>query len=226
MLDFLLLDIHLYYIKTKYTPHPILEMLFSLLLPLLATFSPTLVRSQTDIECPDGDLQTYLLALSDTLYAHGLTGYEDLVVSLSETDAGYQLLESLYTAPFLTILPPVDSALTLAGITPPYTNLGNETLANLFAHHTLQGDWGYDKLPQGPLKGVANSTLGMSGNDGGSPDSYKGQVLQQGDQGRVSIRMVVGNSTSWSGTVDLSPYPVLSNLRILPVDAVSQSIFA
>jgi hypothetical protein len=60
----------------------------------------------------------------------------------------------------------------------------------------------------------------MSGNDGGSPDTFKGQVLQQGDEGRVSIRMVVGNSTSWSGTVDLSPYPALSNLRILPVDAV------
>jgi hypothetical protein len=195
-------------------------MLFSLFLPFLATLTPTLVRSQTDIECPDGDLQSYLLALIDALYAHGLTGYEDLVVSLSETDAGYQLLESLYTAPFLTILPPVDSALTLAGIQAPYTNLGNYTLANLFAYHTLQGDWGYDKLPQGPLKGVANSTLGMSGNDGGSPDTFKGQVLQQGDEGRVSIRMVVGNSTSWSGTVDLSPYPALSNLRILPVDAV------
>jgi hypothetical protein len=149
-----------------------------------------------------------------------------LVVSLSETYAGYQLLESLYTAPFLTILPPVDSALTLAGIQAPYTNLGNDTLANLFAYHTLQGDWGYDKLPQGPLKGVANSTLGMSGNDGGSPDTFKGQVLQQGDEGRVSIRMVVGNSTSWSGTVDLSPYPELSNLRILPVDAVGHIIFA
>ena len=195
-------------------------MLLSLFVPLLAALSPTPVRCQTDIECPDGDLQTYLLALIDALYAHGLTGFEDLVVSLSETDAGYQLLESLYTAPFLTILPPVDSALSLAGIQAPYTNLGNDTLANLFAYHTLQGDWEYDKLPQGPLKGVANSTLGMSGNDGGSPDSFKGQVMQQGDEGRVSIRMVVGNSTSWSGTVDLSPYPVLDNLRILPVDAV------
>jgi len=200
-------------------------MLFSLFLPFLATLTPTLVRSQADIECPDGDLQTYLLALIDALYAQGLTGFEDLVASLSETDAGYQLLESLYTAPFLTILPPVDSALSLAGIQAPYTNLGNDTLANLFAYHTLQGDWGYDKLPQGPLKGVANSTLGMSGNDGGSPDTFKGQVLQQGDEGRVSIRMVVGNSTSWSGTVDLSPYPVLSNLRILPVDAVGHIIF-
>jgi hypothetical protein len=74
-------------------------MLFSLFLPFLATLAPTLVRSQTDIECPDGDLQSYLLALIDALYAHGLTGYEDLVVSLSETDAGYRLLESLYTAP-------------------------------------------------------------------------------------------------------------------------------
>jgi hypothetical protein len=41
----------------------------------------------------------------------------------------------------------------------------------------------------------------------------------------VSIRMVVGNSTSWSGTVDLSPYPELGNLRILPVDAVGHIIF-
>jgi hypothetical protein len=193
-------------------------MLLSLFIPFLFAITPAL--SQTGLECPDGDLQTYLLALIDALYAHGLTGYEDIVVSLSETDAGYQLLESLYTAPLLTILPPVDSALHLAGIQAPYTNLGNDTLANLFAFHTLQGDWGYDKLPKGPLKGVANSTLGMTGSDGGSSDTFKGQVMQQGDEGRVSIRMVVGNSTSWSGNIDMSPYPVLSNLRILPVDAV------
>jgi len=199
-------------------------MLLSLFIPFLFAITPAL--SQTDLECPDGDLQTYLLALIDALYAHGLTGYEDIVVSLSETDAGYQLLESLYTAPFLTILPPVDSALHLAGIQAPYTDLGNDTLANLFAFHTLQGDWGYDQLPKGPLKGVANSTLGMTGSDGGSSDTFKGQVMQQGDEGRVSIRMVVGNSTSWSGTIDLSPYPVLSNLRILPVDAVSPALLA
>jgi hypothetical protein len=193
-------------------------MLLALFLPLLLAICP--VISQTDIECPDGDLQTYLLALIDALYSHGLTGFEDVLVTLSETDAGYQLLESLYTAPFLTILPPVDSALQLAGIQAPYTNIGNETLVNLLAYHTLQGEWGYDKLPQGPLKGVANTTLGMTGSDGGSTTAFKGQVMQQGDEGRVSIRMVVGNSTSWSGNIDLSLYPVLDNIRILPVDTV------
>lgn len=193
-------------------------MLLSLVLPFLLALCPVL--SQTDLECPDGDLQTYLIALIDALYGQGLTGFEDIIVTLSETDAGYQLLESLYTAPFLTILPPVDSALQLAGIQAPYTNIENDTLVNLFAYHTLQGDWGYDKLPQGPLKGVANSTLGMTGSDGGSTNSFKGQVMQQGDEGRVSVRMAVGNSTSWSGSIDLSAYPVLDNLRILPVDTV------
>jgi hypothetical protein len=193
-------------------------MLLSLVLSFLLALCPVL--SQTDLECPDGDLQTYLIALIDALYGQGLTGFEDIIVTLSETDAGYQLLESLYTAPFLTILPPVDSALQLAGLQAPYTNIGNDTLVNLFAYHTVQGDWGYDKLPQGPLKGVANSTLGMTGSDGGSTNSFKGQVMQQGDEGRVSVRMAVGNSTSWSGSIDLSAYPVLDNLRILPVDTV------
>jgi hypothetical protein len=186
-------------------------MLLALFLPLLLAICP--VISQTDLECPDGDLQTYLLALIDALYSHGLTGFEDVLVTLSETDAGYQLLESLYTAPLLTILPPVDSALHLAGIQAPYTNIG-------LAYHTLQGEWGYDSLPQGPLKGVANTTLGMTDSDDGSTTAFKGQVMQQGDEGRVSIRMVVGNSTSWSGNIDLSPYPVLDNIRILPIDTV------
>lgn len=171
---------------------------------------------QTDLECPDGDLQTYLLALIDALYWNGLTAFEDFIVHLSETDEGYSLLEAIYTAPYLTILPPVDSAFQLAGLSAPYSNVGNGSLVDILAYHTLQGDWGYDKLPQGPLKAVANSSLLFEGSQG----TYKGQVLQQGDGGAVSVRMAVGNSTSWSGPLDLSPYAVLDNLKILPVDTV------
>lgn len=196
-------------------------MLFSFLIPfLLAT--PTVI-SQTELECPDGDLQTYLLALVDALYYNGLTVFEDFIVHLSETDEGYQLLEAIYTAPYLTILTPVDSAFQIAGLQAPFANVGNGSLVDLMSYHSLQGDWGYDKLPQGPLKGVANSSLILSGSTGDAQSTFKGQVLQQGEGGAVSVRMVVGNSTSWAGSIDLSPYPILDNLRILPVDTVCPS---
>ena len=194
-------------------------MLASIILPfLLATAS---VVSQADLECPNGDLQTYLLALVDALYYNGLTAFEDFIVHLSETDTGYELLEAIYTAPYLTILSPVDSAFQLAGLQAPFSNVENGTLVGLLSWHTLQGDWGYDKLPQGPLKGVANSSLILSGSTGDAQSTFKGQVLQQGEGGAVSVRMIVGNSTSWAGPLHLSPYPVLDNLKILPVDTVS-----
>lgn len=196
-------------------------MLLSFILPfLLATPS---VVSQADLECPNGDLQTYLLALIDVLYDNGLTAFEDFIVHLSETDEGYELLEAIYTAPFLTILPPVDSAFQIAGLQSPYSNVGNGSLVDLLSYMTLQGDWGYDKLPQGPLKAVANSSLILSGSIGDAQSTFKGQVLQQGEGGMVSVRMAVGNSTSWAGSIDLSPYPTLDNLRILPVDTVCPS---
>lgn len=200
-------------------------MLLPAVLPLLALLaSPTLVSSQADLECPDGDLQSYLLALVDALYANGLTAYEDFLVHLAETEQGYQLLEAMSAAPFLTLIPPVDSAFQMAGLQAPYARIGNGSLADLFSYHALQGDWGYDKLPQSPLKAVANSTTLIKGTSGsssvGTSTTFMGQVLQQGDGGKVSVRMAVGNSTSWSGSLDLSPWPALDNLRILPVDSV------
>lgn len=192
-----------------------MRFVLSALLPALLALAPTAI-SQTDLECPDGDLQTYLLALIDALYWNGLTAFEDFIVHLSETDEGYALLEAIYTAPYLTLIPPVDSAFQMAGLQAPYTNVGNGSLVDLLAYHTLQGDWGYEKLPPGPMKGVANSSLLFEGSQG----SYKGQVLQQGDGGALSVRMAVGNSTSWSGPLDLSPYAVLDNLKIIPIDNV------
>ena len=197
------------------------RLLRYLLIPLsLAIFS--LAQADDQLVCSDTTLTNYLIALIDALYDNGLTTFEQLLATLSQTDSGYDLLESIYTSSSLTLLAPTDSAFQSANIHPPFSSLNKEEMTNLVAVHILQGDWTYSKLPQSPQHAIASTELKMIAEMNSTVNSTANQamILQQGDNGAVSVRMAVGNATTWTGPVDLGG-TVLSNLVILPVDTVS-----
>lgn len=95
----------------------------SLLLLISPFFCPSLA-DPTEVDCPDTDLATYLISLIDVLYYNGLTISEELIVHLSETDEGYELLEDLYmSSNTLTFLAPTDKACQGANIWPPFLSM-------------------------------------------------------------------------------------------------------
>ena len=199
---------------------PLATTLFCLV-SLLASLSPS--AAQADIVCDDSGLQTYLLDLIDGAYNNGLTIFEQLIASLSESDAGLALPETLHGSnETFTILAPTDKAFQNAGIGPPFADQGPTYLLDLVELHTLSGQWTYDKLPQSPTHAIASTQMGMQAylNSSVSTSAKQAMVLQQGNGGNVVVRMVVGNGTTWSGPLDLSGTSV-DNLIILPIDTVS-----
>ncbi|WVQ74872.1 hypothetical protein IAR50_004479 [Cryptococcus sp. DSM 104548] len=196
-----------------------------LLVPYLFIL-PSLAQDD-QIECPDTDLATYLISLIDTLYSNGLTTSEELIVHLSETDAGYELLNTFYTADAgtkWTFMAPTDSAWQAAGIYPPFIGMGDEYGADLMALHSLQGTYSASSLSSTTGVGIASTYLLLSSevNDTSSnSDAYQAVVLNNGDDGEaVIVDGWWGNGTSWSGFVDTSGAQGLDNINILPVDTV------
>ncbi|ODN92720.1 hypothetical protein L198_05514 [Cryptococcus wingfieldii CBS 7118] len=196
---------------------------------LLATSLLTLPSLAQDdqIECPDTDLTTYLISLIDTLYSNGLTTSEELIVHLSETDAGYELLESLYMADAgtkWTFMAPTDSAWQNAGIYPPFSGMGDEYGADLMALHALQGTYSASSLSTTSGVGIASTYLLLSSElnvTSSNSDAYQAVALNKGDDGEaVIVDGWWGNGTSWSGFVDTSGANGLGNINILPVDTV------
>ena len=186
---------------------------------------PTVLAGADDqLTCPDGSLSTYLVALIDALYNNGLTTFEQLLASLSETDSGYSLLDSWYSDQTFTLLAPTDAAFQAANIHPPFSSMGELAMTDLVALHTLSGKWTYDQLPDSPMHGIASTSLSVQAYLNSSTQSPAEQalILQQGDKGDVSVRMPVGNGTTWSGPIDLSG-TALTNIVVLPVDTVSAS---
>ncbi|KAK8854836.1 hypothetical protein IAR55_003575 [Kwoniella newhampshirensis] len=219
-----------------------------LLLPLLL-LSSTVSGQDDQLTCPDGDLTAYLIALIDTLYWNGLTTFEELIVHLSETDAGYDLLHSLYSSGSkTTILVPTDSAFQQAGIWPPFdtpSSLSNSSsgpsssgqaggsdpddwLVDLLSLHTLQGDWSFDSLPSNGGNGITSTWLSMKDemNDTSSQSqAFQAVAMRRGQDGAsVVIDGWWGNGTTWSGPVrNGGDNGVLDNLVLLPVNEVLSS---
>lgn len=223
-------------------------------LPLHISLAQTTATPPVTLECDNTSLTTYLLSLPDLLYANGLTVYEDLLMAVAQSDDGYDKLLELFSAPSVTLLVPTDSAFHDAGIGPPFPSSdpnssngngdgqGKGGIVDVFAFHALQGNW--DKMAAG-TRGVASTLMTMkegmggdgiattgsggasaSGNGNGGQEAYQAMVLQRGndDDGKISIRMAVGNGTTWSGPLDMSGHEVLSNLVVMPVDKVSEAM--
>ena len=202
--------------------------LLHLILPfvLLISIPTTSAQADDQIVCADSTLTTYLVSLIDALYANGLTTFEQLLANVCETDSGYALLDSWYSDQSLTLLPPTDAAFQAANIYPPFNGMSEDDMTNLVALHTLTGTWTYGNLPQSPMHGIAATQLSIAGHMNSSVQSQANQamILQQGDNGAVSVRMANGNGTTWSGPIDLSASSNLGNLNVLPVDTVSRDL--
>ena len=196
-------------------------LLTSFLVLFATVFSAVPSQAQvTEVDCPDSTLTTYLLALLDTLYANGLTHFETLLAAISESDAGYELLESWYTDDKLTLFVPTDAAFQNAGIVPPFDTLGADELANIVALHVANGSWPYSSLPQSPNKGIASTLLGAQRYLNSSVESpaYIPLVLQQGENQAISVRLATGNATTWGWQIEGEGE--IDNLVIVPVDTV------
>ena len=192
------------------------------LLALLPLFSAPVLAQDDQLDCPDGTLTTYLISLIDTLYNNGLTIYEELLAKISETDQGYKLLSSWYSDTSLTLLIPTDSAFQMAGIWGPFNDQTTQTLVDIIALHTLQGTWAYENLPNSPLHGVASTLLSVAEHANSTTQSgaFQAMVMQQGDGNAVVVKTAYGNTTTWSGALDLGGTG-LNNMVVLPVDHVS-----
>ena len=196
---------------------------WSLIPSLLVSLPLTSAQAADQIDCPDTSLTSYLVAIIDLLYSNGLTTYEQLLASLSESDSGYQLLQSWYSDQTITLLVPTDSAFQAAGIAPPFDTLGEEEITDLVALHTLVGTWSYDHLPGTPEHGIASTFMSVKGHmnvTNVNTNASQVMVMQQGDQSAVTIRMPTGNTTNWGWQIDTSNTE-LWNVVILPIGEVS-----
>ncbi|WWD19016.1 hypothetical protein CI109_103473 [Kwoniella shandongensis] len=209
------------------------------LLPLVLLLSTPALAQDDQLTCPDANLTEYLISLIDTLYWNGLTTFEEFVVALSETDNGYEYLQSLYTSGQKnTILVPTDAAFQAAGIwSSSHSNsssalsaVGNEEwLVDLISLHTLQGDWNPSSIDfQGGGGGVIASTWLSTkdemNNTTSQSQAFQAVVLIKGGDGDGSGLQVDGwwvNGTTWSGPVtNGGSGGVLNNLVLLPIDTV------
>lgn len=200
---------------------PLHNRVFPLFLLGLASLRSSSAQADDHLECDDSTLTTYLVSLIDALYNNGLTTFEQLLANVSQTDSGYALLDSWYSAESLTLLAPTDAAFQSAQIYPPFNGMNESSMTDLVALHTLTGTWTYEKLPQGPMHGIAVTELRIKDYMKSDTDSQARQamVLQQGDGGTVSVRIARGNGTTWSGPIDLSGSSI-TNMAVLPVDTV------
>lgn len=195
----------------------------SLLLLISPFFCPSLA-DPTEVDCPDTDLATYLISLIDVLYYNGLAISEDLIVHLSETDEGYELLENIYmSSNTLTFLAPTDKAWQGANIWPPFLSMTDHWGTDLLALHLLGGEYTPASMPsQGAevastylkMKDVMNATSSDS-------QAYQAVIMYRGDNGGVVVDGWWGNATSWDSSIDTSGSPGLKDLEILPIDYVS-----
>lgn len=194
----------------------------TLLLLGLTSIIPSVRAQAADVDCPDSTLTSYLLTLIDTLYANGLTHYESLLATLSESDSGYDLLTSWYSDDSLTLFVPTDAAMQSAGIVPPFDKLTEKEITDMVALHTVSGKWEYGNLPASPAKGFADSLLTLKELMNDTKVDSKAHaplVLQQADQGSMSIRLASGNSTTWGWAINGEKENY--NLVIIPIDTVS-----
>lgn len=200
---------------------PILLLLFFQASPIL----PGAVAQKVEVECPDSSLTSFLLSLLDTLYANGLTNFESLLAKASESDRGYDALESWYTDDQITLFVPTDAAFQGAGIVPPFDMLSEKAIADLVALHTVSGTWKYDVLPESPAKGFADTHLSAKAylNATANSTARVPLVLQQGDQGAISVRLAFGNATTWGWVIQGEGE--IWNIVIIPVDTVSGLLF-
>lgn len=194
-----------------------------LLLLLVSPFLPSSLADPTEVDCPDTDLATYLISLINVLYYNGLTISEELIVHLSETDEGYELLEDLYmNADIWTFLAPTDEAWQTANIWPPFSSMTDHWGADLLALHSLQGEYSPSSVPSQGAE-VASTYLEMKDEmnaTSSNSQAYQAVVLYQGDNGGLVVDDWWGNATSWNGFVDTSSSLGLGNLEILPIDYV------
>lgn len=189
---------------------------------LLAVASlPGAAAQQIEVDCPDSSLTSFLLALLDTLYENGLTHFESLLAKASESDLGYDALESWYTDDQITLFVPTDAAFQTAGLVPPFDMMSEKAIADTIALHTVSGTWGFDALPQSPAKGFADTHLSAKSYLNATADSRAmiPLVLQQGDQGAISVRLASGNGTTWGWVIQGQGQ--IWNLVLIPVDTVS-----
>jgi uncharacterized surface protein with fasciclin (FAS1) repeats len=191
---------------------------------LLSLFLATIhVNGQAGVEldCPDTDLTTYLLTLIDTLYANGLTTFEQLIAQVSASDSGYDLLEGWYTGGTITLLVPTDQAFQKANLLPPFDKVPASSLTDLLALHTLEGDLQFDTLPQAPTHGIGSTRMSMRThmNSTTVSDANQVMVMQRGDSGAVTLRLPTGNATSWGWEIPTAN-TVIANIIIIPIDTV------
>lgn len=189
--------------------------IFPLLLPLV-------LGQAAEIECPDDNLTTYLLALLDKLYDNGLTHFEQLLAKLSESDSGYALLESWHSDETFTLFVPTDSAFQQANVLPPFDDQTEQTITDLVAYHAVNGQWTADKIPEGNEKGIGETQMVMKEHMNSTVEStaHQAMVMQRGDNGAISLRLATGNATTWGWQIDTAN-SVLYNIIIIPVDTVS-----
>lgn len=177
------------------------------------------------IDCPSADLSTYLLAVIDACYAQGLTYYEQFLAAVSGTDDGYALLANTIYYDKTTLFAPTDAAFRSAGLYPPFTNLSDSTLVQLFELHTTSGTHDYASLPASPANAIATTELSLKAALGTNSSSTAQQVLtlQQGQNNQVTIKAGDRDVNSWGPPGVNFANTIVTNLVILPIDQVIPS---
>jgi hypothetical protein len=122
-------------------------MLFSRLLPIASFLlaSVTAQQSPLQVDC-ENDLDVYINALLTVLHNAGYTSFETALATLSETQAGYDLLDALSRATndgdheYLFV--PTNDAFSAAGLNA--TSLDPVAVYDLVAYHLVSSPSGKD----------------------------------------------------------------------------------
>ncbi|KAJ9110906.1 hypothetical protein QFC19_001415 [Naganishia cerealis] len=166
------------------------------------------------VDCSDSStFQGFINALLTVLHYSNNTAFEEVIAEWSETEAGYEVLESVWTAVSSqedwTLL-----AITSAGLSAPYTN--NPDLYSLLTYHILPV-----ALPSYDSYNASHYIAESISPATATSDVGADLVLQKGKtQGQISVVALNGESTITGEIEKGDQGNALGGLTLMSVDAV------
>ncbi|KAJ9118578.1 hypothetical protein QFC22_003798 [Naganishia vaughanmartiniae] len=194
-----------------------LTLLASLVSPIAAQSA---AQQPVSVDCTDSStFQGFVNALLTVLHYSNNLAFEEVIAEWSETEAGYEVLEGVWTAVSQredwTLLVPTDAALTSAGLTAPYTN--NQDLYSILTYHILPLALPSYNTFNASAHYIAETIAPITA----TSDVGADLVLQMGKtDGQISVVALKGESTITGEIGKGDQAGALGGLTLMSVDAV------
>ncbi|KAJ9101058.1 hypothetical protein QFC21_003276 [Naganishia friedmannii] len=197
-----------------------LALLASFVCPIAAQAA---AQQPVSVDCTDSStFQGFVNALLTVLHYSNNIAFEKVIAEWSETEAGYEVLESVWSAVSQqenwTLLVPTDAAITSAGLTTPYTN--NADLYSILTYHILPLALPSYNAFNASAHYIAESIAPVTP----ASDIGTDLVLQKGKtQGQISVVALKGESTITGEIGKGDQAGALGGLKLMSVDTASRA---